>query len=50
MPALANAVPSWVETVTILAHADKAGQAGARKLAEALVSRDIEVFVEGLAT
>jgi hypothetical protein len=49
MPALANAVPSYVETVTILAHADHAGQNGARRLADALVARPIEVFVEGLA-
>jgi hypothetical protein len=50
LPALADKVPSYVETVTILAHADEAGQDGARKLADALVGRGIEVFVEGLAT
>jgi hypothetical protein len=42
-------VPSYVETVTILSHADHAGQNGARRLADALVARPIEVFVEGLA-
>jgi hypothetical protein len=50
LPALADKVPSYVETVTILAHADEVGQDGARKLADALVGRGIEVFVEGLAT
>jgi hypothetical protein len=39
-----------VKTVTIVAHADEAGKNGARKLADALVGRGIEVFVEGLAT
>jgi Toprim domain len=49
MPALAETVPDYIETVTIYAHADKAGQDGARKLAETLHRRDIEVLIEGLA-
>ena len=49
LPALAGKVPSYVETVTIPAHADKNGQNGARKIASALVRRGIEVDVEGLA-
>ena len=47
MPVLAEAVPEYIETVTIFGHADKAGRHGARKLAEALVQRGIEVRLEG---
>jgi DNA primase len=47
MPVLAGTVPRFVETVTIWAHADAAGRAGARKLAELLYRRGIEVFIEG---
>ena len=50
MPALAKMVPDWIECVTICAHADAAGQDGARKLAVALRTRGIhEVRIEGLA-
>jgi hypothetical protein len=49
MPKLANVIPSYIECVTILAHDDQAGQDGARKLAEALYQRRIEVIVEGLS-
>ena len=48
MPALADVVPSYVERVTIFGHADPAGQRGARALADRLVARGVEVFVEGL--
>jgi len=48
MPVLADTVPRHVETVTIWAHPDPAGQAGARGLAQALFDRGVEVFVEGL--
>jgi len=48
MPALAAAIPSYVETVTIYAHADPDGRKGAELLAEALVRRGIETFVQGL--
>jgi Toprim domain len=48
MKALADRVPDWIETVTIYSHADEAGQRGARMLADALVLRGIEVFVEGV--
>ena len=34
MPKLASAVPDYVETVTIYAHADKSGKRSARELAE----------------
>jgi len=57
MPKLADAVPSYIEAVTIYAHADKAGQDGAHKLAEALDRRnrddpdplDVEILIEGLS-
>jgi len=48
MPGLAYAIPSYVEAVTIYAHADKAGQDGARGLAERLERKGIDVFIEGL--
>jgi hypothetical protein len=48
MPALAAAIPPYIETVTVYAHPDKAGQDGARSLAAALAGRGIEIFVEGL--
>jgi hypothetical protein len=49
MPALADVVPNYVEAVTIFAHADKAGQDGARQLADVLrIKRGIEVIIEGL--
>lgn len=48
MPVLADVVPEYVETVTIFGHADKAGRHGARKLAETLVHRGIEVRLEGV--
>ena len=47
MPKLADAVPSYIEAVTIYAHADKAGQHGAHKLAAALRKRGIEIRMEG---
>lgn len=48
MPALAEIVPSHIESVTVYAHSDDTGQDGARKLAEGLSRRGIEVFIEGL--
>jgi hypothetical protein len=48
MPALADAVPAYVEAVTIFAHADEAGQRHAYELADALAQRGIEIFLEGL--
>jgi hypothetical protein len=47
MPALADTIPRHVETITIWAHADAAGRNGARKLAELLHRRGVEVFIEG---
>lgn len=50
MPALAEHVPAYVETVTIYSHDDQAGQAGARALAQALQARGlVDVFVESFA-
>jgi hypothetical protein len=48
MPALANILPAYIECVTIFAHADEAGQRGARELAQELHRRGIEVIIEGL--
>jgi len=48
MPELAEAVPSYIETVTIFAHADPAGRKGSTDLAELLIERGVETYVEGL--
>jgi Toprim domain len=48
MPALAETVPSYIEAVTIYAH-DDGGKRYALQLADRLVTRDIEVRVEGIA-
>jgi hypothetical protein len=45
---LGRTVPAHVEAVTIFAHADEAGQRGARQLADVLAFRGVAVFVEGL--
>jgi hypothetical protein len=47
MPALANAVPNFVEAVTIYAHND-GGRQYALQLAEKPHGRGIERFIEGL--
>jgi Toprim domain len=49
MPALANAIPNYVEAVTIYAH-DDGGKRCALQLADRLETRGIEAFIEGLAT
>jgi hypothetical protein len=49
LPGLADTVPDYIDAVTIFAHADKAGQDGARKLATALRARRIETTIEGLS-
>jgi putative DNA primase/helicase len=49
MPALASAIPKWIEAVTLYAHADKSGREGACRLAATLSRRGVEVFVEGIA-
>ena len=46
MAALATRVPGYIETVTVLAHSDKAGQLGAYGLADALISLGVEVLIE----
>jgi putative DNA primase/helicase len=50
MPKFADAIPSYIECVTIFAHNDEngAGQDGADQLAQALYQRGIEVSIEGL--
>jgi hypothetical protein len=45
MAALADSVPSYIETVTIWQHNDDAGRAGASKLADLLHRRGVEVFI-----
>jgi hypothetical protein len=48
MAGLADAVPNYIECVTIFGHDDPAGQRGARTLADRLLARGIEVFLEGV--
>lgn len=45
LPALADKVPAWIESVTIAAEDDPAGQQGANQLADQLSSRGIEVRI-----
>jgi hypothetical protein len=49
MSKLGGMVPGYIEAVTIFAHRDKAGEAGARQLAASLYARGIEVLIEGIA-
>jgi hypothetical protein len=49
MPALATRVPGYIETVTIFADADTAGEKGAYALADALDSLGVEVLIEGIS-
>jgi hypothetical protein len=50
LPALAKAVPTYIEAITIYSDADMAGQAGAVALAESLNTRGFtDVRIEGLA-
>jgi hypothetical protein len=44
LPALADAVPTYTEVVTIFAHDDKDGQQHAAELARRLSARPIEVI------
>ena len=48
LPALADAMPRYVESITICAHSDEAGQRGARELTAALRNRPIEVRITGV--
>jgi hypothetical protein len=43
LPALADALPSWIECVTILSHSDQDGQRHAAALAARLEKRDVEI-------
>ncbi|MGX1320500.1 hypothetical protein AB7M17_003953 [Bradyrhizobium sp. USDA 377] len=47
LPMLADVIPGYVETLTIFADDDKAGQDNARKLAAGLRGRSIEITLEG---
>ena len=46
LPELADAVPSYIEVVTILSHPDTAGRIGACELARRLVEKGVEVFLK----
>jgi hypothetical protein len=48
MPALATAVPQYVDTISIIADADEAGQRGARDLGSSLHQRGLRVGIVGL--
>jgi hypothetical protein len=48
LPALAERIPGYISCVTIFAHDDDAGRAGARALAAKLRARGIDVAVDGL--
>ena len=48
MPKLAGTVPDYVEAVTICGHAGENERRAAHDLADALVARGIEVFIEGI--
>jgi putative DNA primase/helicase len=48
LPKLADAVPDYVEAVTIYAHPEERAQRCAHELAEALAARGVEVFIEGI--
>jgi hypothetical protein len=45
LPSLADAVPTYVETITVVAHRDEAGRTGARKLARRLAARGFNVLL-----
>ena len=45
LPNLADAVPSYVEAVTVVAHRDEAGRIGARALARRLAARGFKVLL-----
>jgi hypothetical protein len=46
LPDLADAVPGYIECITIVSHRDDAGQIGASNLARRLTERGIEVFLK----
>jgi putative DNA primase/helicase len=48
MASLADAVPAYVECVTICGHRDPAGERGARELAARLSERGVETFLKFL--
>lgn len=47
MAALATRLPGYIETVSIFAHDDDAGQKGAYQLADALANLGVEVLITG---
>jgi hypothetical protein len=47
LPHLADAVPSYIETVTVVAHRDEAGQTGSRELGRRLAARGFKILLHG---
>lgn len=47
LPHLADAVPSYIETITVVAHRDEAGRIGAGELARRLAARGFKVLLHG---
>jgi hypothetical protein len=47
LPNLADAVPSYIETITVVAHRDDAGRTGTRQLARRLAARGFNVLLHG---
>jgi hypothetical protein len=47
LPHLADAIPAYVETITVVAHRDEAGRIGARELARRLAARGFKVLLHG---
>jgi hypothetical protein len=45
MPALSSAVPSYIESVTILVDANDAGRRGSNELARRLHARGVEILM-----
>src|SRR5262249_11839757 len=50
LPPLADVVPDYIETVTILRHDDEAGRHGAGELARRLSTRGLEVLLTRLGS
>ena len=44
MPALASTIPAWIDTVTIVAHRDRAGEEYSAKLNDALKAKSLETI------
>jgi hypothetical protein len=47
VPTLADAIPSYVECVTIVSHNDQTGRTDARELARRIDAKGIRVLLQG---